>query len=95
MSDNEESTSNRKPDKGAYTVVQGSNGQEYWNSVGAAWTHGDGKGETIKLHSFPANGEIVLRDLRDKKMQEYAEQQAQASQGGHEQNVKQGYEQQQ
>jgi hypothetical protein len=33
----------------------------YWNKVGAAWMHKDGKGYTLQLETCPINGRIVLR----------------------------------
>lgn len=35
--------------------------KSYWNKVGAAWTHKDGKGYTLQLETCPINGRIVLR----------------------------------
>lgn len=36
-------------------------GKSYWNKVGAAWSHKDGKGYTLQLETCPINGRIVLR----------------------------------
>lgn len=35
--------------------------KSYWNKVGAAWSHKDGKGYTLQLETCPINGRIVLR----------------------------------
>ncbi|MEE1655695.1 hypothetical protein VB618_05760 [Microvirga sp. CF3062] len=35
--------------------------KSYWNKVGAAWAHKDGKGYTLQLETCPINGRIVLR----------------------------------
>lgn len=35
--------------------------KSYWNKVGAAWPHKDGKGYTLQLETCPINGRIVLR----------------------------------
>ena len=35
--------------------------KSYWNKVGAAWVHKDGKGYTLQLETCPINGRIVLR----------------------------------
>lgn len=41
--------------------------KSYWNKVGAAWPHKDGKGYTLQLETCPINGRIVLRlPLEDK-----------------------------
>jgi hypothetical protein len=39
----------------------------FWHEVGAAWMHKDGKGMTLRLHSLPINGEIVLREPKQPK----------------------------
>lgn len=35
--------------------------KSYWNKVGAAWKHKDGRGYTLQLETCPINGRIVLR----------------------------------
>lgn len=35
--------------------------KSFWNKVGAAWRHRDGKGYTLQLEVVPINGRIVLR----------------------------------
>ena len=35
--------------------------KSFWNKVGAAWAHKDGKGYTLQLETCPINGRIVLR----------------------------------
>jgi hypothetical protein len=35
--------------------------KSFWNKVGAAWSHKDGKGYTLQLETCPINGRIVLR----------------------------------
>lgn len=35
--------------------------KSYWNKVGAAWAHRDGKGFSLQLETCPINGRIVLR----------------------------------
>ena len=35
--------------------------KSYWNKVGAASSHKDGKGYTLQLETCPINGRIVLR----------------------------------
>ena len=37
-----------------------------WREIGAAWSHDDGKGFSIKLDALPLSGEIVLREPTDK-----------------------------
>jgi hypothetical protein len=33
----------------------------FWNRMGAAWHHKDGKGLSLKLDTLPVDGRIVLR----------------------------------
>lgn len=35
--------------------------KSFWNKVGAAWRHRDGKGYTLQLEVVPINGRVVLR----------------------------------
>lgn len=48
------------PDYMAWHVNQKGE-KSYWNKVGAAWAHKDGKGYTLQLETCPINGRIVLR----------------------------------
>ena len=48
------------PDYLAWHVTQKGE-KSYWNKVGAAWTHKDGRGYTLQLETCPINGRIVLR----------------------------------
>lgn len=48
------------PDYLAWHVTQKGE-KSYWNKVGAAWAHKDGKGYTLQLETCPINGRIVLR----------------------------------
>ena len=48
------------PDYLAWHVTQRGE-KSYWNKVGAAWVHKDGKGYTLQLETCPINGRIVLR----------------------------------
>lgn len=34
----------------------------FWNRMGAAWTHKDGKGLSLRLDMLPVDGRIVLRE---------------------------------
>lgn len=48
------------PDYLAWHVTQKGE-KAFWNKVGAAWVHKDGKGYTLQLETCPINGRIVLR----------------------------------
>lgn len=55
--------SNNKPTHRLYAVVQRDKGKARWQEIGAAWSHKDGKGFSLKLSYLPLNGaEIVLRE---------------------------------
>lgn len=48
------------PDYQAWHVTQKGE-KSFWNKVGAAWQHKDGRGFTLQLETCPINGRIVLR----------------------------------
>lgn len=52
------------PDYLAWHVTQKGT-KSFWNKVGAAWKHKDGKGYTLQLETCPINGRIVLREPLD------------------------------
>lgn len=74
--DNAPARSGKKPDFIAYQVQQGQDGQAYFNKVGAAWQHKDGEGYELDLSALPVNGRVSLRTLRENRMQDYRDQQA-------------------
>lgn len=45
-------------------VVRGEGDEAFWNRIGAAWHHRDGKGLSITLAAMPVGGRIVLRAPR-------------------------------
>ncbi|MBN9890588.1 hypothetical protein [Salipiger abyssi] len=48
------------PDYLAWYVTQKGE-KSFWNKVGAAWKHKDGRGYSLQLETCPINGRIVLR----------------------------------
>ena len=48
------------PDYLAWHVTQKGE-KAFWNKVGAAWKHKDGRGYALQLETCPINGRIVLR----------------------------------
>lgn len=70
----------KNPDYIAYSVKDTPDGKGHWNRVGAAWEHGDGKGVQLQLDSMPIDGRITLREMRDQRMQNYADQRKQRTQ---------------
>jgi hypothetical protein len=57
----------KHPNLIAYTVSKSdrSDDKGFWTRIGAAWSHKDGDGMTIKLEALPLHGEIVLRRPKD------------------------------
>ncbi|WP_088343685.1 MULTISPECIES: hypothetical protein [Rhodomicrobium] len=58
--------SSSKPSHIAYSVREGKEGKSYFNRVGSAFEHGDGKGFNIKLDAMPVNGQVVLRTPQER-----------------------------
>lgn len=71
------SPTGRKPDHIAYTVKNTPDGKNYFNRVGAAWKHKDGRGVELVLDSVPIDGRITLRQQREQRMQGYQDERAQ------------------
>lgn len=46
----------------AYTVIKREGQDDFWQALGAAFPHQDGKGFNIVLQAFPIDGKIVLRE---------------------------------
>ncbi len=59
MSNTESQTTGKGPTYIAYQVRDGE--KSYWNRIGAAWVHNDGKGFNLLLESIPLEGRITLR----------------------------------
>lgn len=64
--DEQGADSAKRPSFGAYQVNEGKDGESYFNRVGAAFAHKDGKGHTIQLDALPLDGRIVLRTPQDR-----------------------------
>jgi hypothetical protein len=47
--------------------VQEHGKQRYWKRIGAAWTHKDSPGFSVKIESLPLDGRITLRIISDEK----------------------------
>ena len=71
MSDKE--TTGKKPDYLAYNVTENREGKGFFNKVGAAWGHRDGKGFDVQLDSIPVNGRVTLREMRENHVQEQSQ----------------------
>lgn len=59
-------STSKLPTHTAYHVREGKN-DSFWNRIGAAWAHGDGKGFNIQLTCVPLDGQITLRVVGEKK----------------------------
>ena len=48
-----------------------SEGQEksYWNKIGSAWQHKDGKGLNIQLIAYPVDGKLTIRKRGEKNQE--------------------------
>lgn len=69
--DPERDANGRQPDLIGYTVKdRGPDKDPYWNRVGAAWRHRDGKGLDLHLDATPVDGRITLREQRREEFQE-------------------------
>jgi hypothetical protein len=55
------STNNNKPSFRIYRVT-GEGDDAKWISVGAAWSHKDGKGYNLEFDGIPIIGRVVLRE---------------------------------
>ena len=53
-------------------VVEGEGDKAYWNKIGAAWPHEDGKGFNIQLSCLPLNGRLVVREPKVDEVDEEA-----------------------
>ena len=58
MSDTNETN---KPSHYIFQVL-GDGDNAIWMRVGAAWSHGDGKGARLVFNSFPLTGRTVMRE---------------------------------
>lgn len=55
-----------KPSHIAYQVREGSEGKSFFNRVGSAFVHGDGKGFNLILDSVPTDGRVTLRTPQER-----------------------------
>jgi hypothetical protein len=64
----ETTTTSKRPTHRVYAVSRRRDSDKgYWNDIGAAWAHADGKGFSVKLDFLPLNGaDLVIRVPEDK-----------------------------
>jgi len=53
----------------AYSVEEREGKKPFWNKIGGAWSHADGRGYTLQLATMPLDGRITLRVAQPKKKQ--------------------------
>jgi hypothetical protein len=58
----------QKPTHEVFAVKNGAEGEKaFWTKIGAAWPHKDGKGFSLKLAVYPADGQTIqLRVIKAK-----------------------------
>jgi hypothetical protein len=56
---------NQQPAYRAYTVIKREGQDDFWQALGAAFPHQDGKGFNVVLQSLPLDGKIVLREPQE------------------------------
>lgn len=69
-----EQNNKKQPDFIAYNVNKAKDGKAYWDNIGTAYQHPDGKGLDIRLHSIPVDGHVTLREQRNERLQGYENQ---------------------
>ena len=52
----------QQPAYRAYTVIKRDGQDDFWQALGAAFPHSDGKGFNVVLQALPIDGKIVLRE---------------------------------
>jgi hypothetical protein len=67
MTDTRTKPNTKQPSHLAYHVRDGKSEKSYWNRIGVAWLHQDGKGFNIELATVPLDGRIVLRIASENK----------------------------
>lgn len=55
-----------RPSHIAYHVRESDEGKAFFNRVGSAFAHKDGKGFNVLLDSTPVNGKVSLRTVEDR-----------------------------
>jgi hypothetical protein len=63
----ESNTKGKAPTHAAYQVKDREGKPSFWNRLGSAWQHQDGKGFSIQLDSLPLDGRITLREISEQE----------------------------
>ncbi|NDD83419.1 hypothetical protein EBZ38_03940 [bacterium] len=62
----------RAPSHRVYIVEEvpdSSDKKPFWQSIGAAWPHGDGKGFNVILTALPIGNKLVIREFSEQEAQ--------------------------
>lgn len=62
-------THGKKPTHRLY-IVTGEGEKAQWRIIGAAWSHGDGKGMNLNVDALPLQGRLVLREIKDRQAED-------------------------
>ncbi|MCF6302497.1 MAG: hypothetical protein L3J13_04760 [Devosiaceae bacterium] len=62
----EKAKSTSRPSHIAYQVREGGEEKSFFNRVGSAFAHGDGKGFNLVLDSMPVDGRVTLRTPQER-----------------------------
>jgi len=62
----EEQPKGKPPKYHAFQVNEGKDGKGYFNRIGAAFEHKDGKGLSVNLDSVPVDGRVTLRTPKER-----------------------------
>jgi hypothetical protein len=63
----------QQPAYRAYTVIKREGQDDFWQALGAAFPHQDGKGFNVVLQALPIDGKIVLREPQEDNRSEPAD----------------------
>jgi hypothetical protein len=69
MNNTDTQTKGSAPTHIAYQVREGKDGKKYWQRIGAAWAHKDGKGFSGQMDVLPPDGSFTLRVATKKEKQ--------------------------
>jgi len=63
----QKTTGPKLPSHIAYTVEERDGKKPFWQKIGGAWAHADGRGMTLQLAAMPLDGRITLRVTEPKE----------------------------
>lgn len=57
----------QKPTHEIFAVKDGEDGKAYWTKIGGAWPHKDGKGISLRIAFYPADGQRIELRVKETK----------------------------